>query len=300
MGRSLAGSDAWGGDSPQAPSELPEHPVTVNGFRLDRYEVTVARMRNFVQAYDAWRAAGHPAEGEGAHPEIPGSGWSTSWNLLSASGGVYVGAKAVPESAADAVATMTTKCSRGSANASYSAVAGARDNLPVNCVNWYLAYAFCAWDGGYLPTEAQWEYAAAGGEENRLYPWGPQSPAGRARYGGDSSASSVEEMFGPVGSYSTGGGRWGQLDLAGSLDEWNLDTFAADWYSSGGAACADCANLGEWVTGGVVRSWRGGDWASSEASGYLRSAARSGAPDNWYDGITDIEAGFRCARPSRQ
>jgi formylglycine-generating enzyme required for sulfatase activity len=54
--------------------------------------------------------------------------------------------------------------------------AGANEALPINCVHWYDAFQFCAWDGGWLPTEAEWEMAAAGGAENRRYPWGGALP----------------------------------------------------------------------------------------------------------------------------
>jgi formylglycine-generating enzyme required for sulfatase activity len=43
--------------------------------------------------------------------------------------------------------------------------------VPINCVTWHEAYAFCIWDGGFLPTEAEWELAASGGEE-RVFPYG--------------------------------------------------------------------------------------------------------------------------------
>ncbi len=48
---------------------------------------------------------------------------------------------------------------------------GATKTKPINCLDWYTAFAFCAWDGGRLATEAEWNYAASGGSEHRYYPW---------------------------------------------------------------------------------------------------------------------------------
>ena len=47
--------------------------------------------------------------------------------------------------------------------ATWTNTEGSQENLPINGVNWYEAYAFCIWDGGFLPSEAEWVYAAAGG-----------------------------------------------------------------------------------------------------------------------------------------
>jgi len=81
------------------------------------------------------------------------------------------------------------------------------------------------WDGGFLPSEAEWNYAASGGNEQRVYPWsaGPTSTIiddSYAVYCGNACAVGTQN----VGYRPKGDGKFGQADLAGNLWERVLDT----------------------------------------------------------------------------
>jgi sulfatase modifying factor 1 len=80
-----------------------------------------------------------------------------------------------------------------------------------------------------LPTEAEWEYAAAGGDQNRLYPWGSAAlDCTRTHLSSDypyycaADGGAVEAVL-AVGSFPAGNGRWGHSDLTGNASEWTLD-----------------------------------------------------------------------------
>ena len=109
---------------------------------------------------------------------------------------------------------------------------GCDEERPINCITWYEAYAFCSWDGGFLPSEAEWNYAAAGGAEQRIYPWGAAPPTpSHASYSVDAtqqcmgdgvSGCTLADLI-PVGTKPPGDGKYGQSDLAGNLMEWTSD-----------------------------------------------------------------------------
>ena len=246
-------------------AEQPEHPATVSSFWLDKYEVTVGRFRAFVEAGGGTQLA-PPAAGEGANPAIASSGWDSGWNT------------SLPTDQAGLLDNVT--CSTG--YETWTDTAGANELYPMNCVSWYEAFAFCIWDGGRLPTEAEWEYAAAGGDENRLYPWGDNVteplPANYLEPDGS--------PFIAVGSCSGGNGRWGHADLAGSMWEWVLDWYATDYYTTTRSGCSDCANL----TAASYRVGRGGDWY--DAADYLRAADRDFNSPSGHSSVI----GWRCSR----
>jgi formylglycine-generating enzyme required for sulfatase activity len=240
-------------------------PATVSGLRLDKYLVTVGRYRQFVNG-----GRGHiPAAGAGKHAYLNG-GQGLANN--GADGGFEPGWVTEDEYYV-APTNANLACSPTWNFATWTATASTQENLPINCVNWYEAYAFCIWDGGFLPSEAEWEFAAAGGSQQREYPWGSTNPAGEyvcyaadadiqeqyAIYGCDyppnstctASCDSQVMAIAPVGTAVLGAGRWGQLDLAGEVWEWNLD-----WYAPL-SACTDCTD----ATPGTARVMMGGDYS---------------------------------------
>jgi len=253
----------------------------VSGFRLDAYLVTVGRFRQFVAAWD--NGSGYyPAAGSGKHTHLNlGQGLANS-----ASAGTYeTGWDALDWNNTTDIDPTTANLQCGSPYNTWTASAGSNENLPINCVNWWESYAFCIWDGGFLPSEAEWEYAAAAGNQQRVYPWGSTDPGTANHYAiyGNGYYTGYSTYIAPVGYASMGAGYWGQLDLAGELWEWNLD-----WYNTYVNPCTDCAYLP--TTPASFRVVRGGSFIDL-ASRLLPSGRADEVPST-----RSNNGGFRCAR----
>jgi formylglycine-generating enzyme required for sulfatase activity len=241
----------------------------VSSFSLDTFEVTVKRFRNFVDAYPT--SIPGAAAGRNRH-NGKDPGWNTDWNAL------------LPQGQEALRLYLSNQSCPGS---TFTAAAPVNDFVAMNCVSWYLAYAFCAWDGGRLPTEAEWNYAAAAGDENRYYPWSVPPTSTTIQPDQATYRSGVNNPTGPaiVGTASAGVARWGQFDLAGNVAEWVLDAWADPYAET--AQCNDCANM-NWGTN--LRVLRGGSYASSAQLVRVGFRSNAAADDHF------VAYGFRCAR----
>lgn len=254
------GSFLMGEPGPGDCRNTPEHTVTLSSFALDEHEVTVQRFRQFLALYD-----GTPPEVDaGANAAIPGSGWRAEWNVY------------LPASPAEFADEEHLKCDPEFQN--WTDQPGTKEERPINCVSWYEAFAYCIFDNARLPTEAEWEYAAAGGDENRLYPWGTEDPEEYRDRNGGFFTTPHQSV---VGSYPRGAARWGHLDLAGSVNEWTLDWYRR--YDESADALVNPASL----SGGVLRTNRAsaGTYTSQTHHRYFAN------PETHFVGF-----GFRCAR----
>lgn len=243
------------------------YPATISEFSLDKYEVTVGRFRAFVNAGLGTQKR-PPAEGSGAHQKVAHSGWSAQWNAQ------------LPADTAGLKAALKCDPTFGT----WTDTPGSNENKPIECLDWYTAFAFCAWDAGRLPTYAEWNYAASGGSEHRYYPWSVPATSetiddGYAVYCGGACVPQN------VGMKPKGDAKWGQSDLGGNAWEWTLDWAPTQYIMP----CRDCAE----VAVGSYRVFLGG--SNNDIASTLLSASRHvSVPE--YHGVV----GVRCARtPNR-
>jgi formylglycine-generating enzyme len=157
---------------------------------------------------------------------------------------------------------------------------------PVAAPSWFDAVAFCDWlsreaQRRYrLPTEAEWERAARGGVEGKLYPWGDEPPESLPNY-------SLRWKNGPEAVGQDAPNAYGIFDIGANVHEWCSDWYSADYY----ATAPDRNPQGP--AEGKRRASRGGSWR--HYTKVSRCAARSSIPPEFQY----ADYGFRVARDIR-
>ena len=242
----LAGAFTMGSDEGTGGAQ-PAHQVVLDAYSIDRYEVTNAAFKQFVDATGYVTAA-----------EKNGASWTHNGRLWMPTEGAYWRA---PEG-------------------SESDLSDKMDH-PVVHVSWEDARAYCAWAGKRLPTEAEWEKAAKG-TEDRIYPWGDTWDGAKCNHG-MSDEPYYDEQDGyrrtaPVGSFASGMSPYGVHDMAGNVWEWT-----GDWYDRKYYAESPRENP-QGPESGKYRVVRGGSWGTVKISARTTFRARF-VPDRTRDAV---------------
>ena len=299
------GEFTMGSDAESArPEERPAHRVFVDGFWLDRTEVTNAQFRAFVSATGYVTTAERAPTLESVMSQVPpGTPPPPPERLVPGSLVFTPPAGRVNLNDFSQWWSWTPGADWRHPEGPGSSIAG-RDEHPVVHVSWDDAVAFAGWAGKRLPTEAEWEFAARGGLDGKTYTWGDEPPGGGRRLaniwqGRFPHANTVDDGFAataPVGSFLPNG--YGLHDMAGNVWEWCADWFDRDLYrrrsGSGpivnpeGPRSFDPSRPFE-----PLRVHRGGSFLCSEdyCTRYRPSARHGNSADT---GMSHV--GFRCAR----
>jgi formylglycine-generating enzyme required for sulfatase activity len=174
----------------------------------------------------------------------------------------------------------------------FSAAAGVRlprqpawsegGNHPVVNVTWDEARLFCDRAlGGRLPTEAEWEYAARGGEPGQKYPWGASHAASMVNGASGARSRDAWSQTSPVASFAPN--RRGLFDVLGNVWEWTSDIYSPSYYSR------SPQDDPKGPPSGTLRAVRGGSWDSTPRQ--LRLSVRSGVAVR---ARYPLYVGFRC------
>ncbi len=303
------GTFTMGGKAGQAdPDELPRHKVAVAPFFMDETEVTNRQFQAFVAATAYVAVAERAIDWEGMKKQLPPDTPKPPDSLL-APGALVFHPTSSPVPLGD-----VSQWWRWAVGADWrhpegpgSSIEGKMDH-PVVQIAWDDAVAYAEWAGKRLPTEAEWEWAALGGLEDPIYPWGNEpadqgKPRANFWQGLFPYENTQEDGFygaAPVKNFPPNG--YGLYDMAGNVWEWCADWYQAGYYrrlAEGGAAenpAGPEASFDPQEPFTPKRSMRGGSFLCNDAycSGYRVARRMKSSPDSGLN-----HTGFRCVQDVR-
>jgi formylglycine-generating enzyme len=287
-----------GGDNEQAaPNELPKHEIQLNAFWMDETEVTNAQFQKFVAATNYITVAERPIDWEAMKKELPPNTPKPADSLL------QPGALVFHQSSQPVDLNDVRQWWSWTINANWKQPQGKnssidrKEQFPVVQVAWEDAQAYCKWAKKRLPTEAEWEWAARGGQKDKIYPWGNESVNS-----GDAKANFWQGLFpmentlkdgyllaAPVKSYPPNG--YGLYDMAGNVWEWCNDWYDFNFYQKENASVSNTSGPKQSEHPAPERVMRGGSFLCSEdyCSGYRNARRMSSSPETGLN-----HTGFRC------
>jgi sulfatase modifying factor 1 len=275
-------------DAFPADGEGPVRPVSLSPFAIDTYPVTNRDFAAFVSATNYLTESEH-----------------FQWSFVF---WAHLPPERLDELVEDTVAAAPWWCRVPGASWLHPEGPGShiadRPNHPVVHVSWNDAGAYAAWSGKSLPSEAQWEYAARGGLEQKLYPWGDEltpdeltpdgRPTGRPKHlcniwqGEFPRIDTAEDGFaGPCPVDSFPPNLFGLYSITGNVWEW-----CSDWFHTAFTTAKQHNPSGPDT--GQAKVMKGGSFLchASYCNRYRVAARTSNTPDSATSNI-----GFRCARP---
>ena len=260
--------------------EGPVREVTVDSFFIDRCPVTNHQFAEFTMK------TGYMTEAERY-------GWSFVFQG-------HIAPENYRKLVEDTVAAAPWWCKVGRADWRHpegpDSIIKGRENYPVVHVSWNDAIAFANWSNKRLPTEAEWEHAARGGLEQKLYPWGDElTPNGQHLcniwQGNFPVLDTAEDGYSapaPVDSFPPNG--FGIYTITGNVWEWCADWFSATFHLHSTRVNPVGPERGE------EKIIKGGSYLchSSYCNRYRVSARTANTPDS-----STGNMGFRCVREAR-